>query len=575
MRRARVVCLGLGSMLISQACFAGGTGRVPLAVSLAGLTTVVPATQPLPEWAKIKQPVPRKALVIGIGTYDHATQLSTPTHDADIVASTLTNLGFRIKPEHLLKGRLDRASLLLAIRQFTESLSEGDVAFVFFSGHGVERDGVNYLVPSSGEAYAESPGHDYVPLTHLLGLIEESKVAAATVILDACRADPFSSTNPEDRDQIDLSPIGAPDDAAARAIDPPSTNTTSAVGLAEIDTGPPAMLLAYAAQPDRPAYSLFKGEEPKLGSIFTRTVANRLQTSSNYPVRDIFSLAETDVYELTKQKQKPFQNPFGMLYLMLADNVHIKGMEEESWARTVATTPTAEQVKLLRDFLRFYPGSEHSFAARRRLAELTAQPDLDALARKWAGAESGGGDFAVFGKLQSISRSSDGSDLAGANQNVVLRQNWDTILKSRPIGTINSGEVVKVLEVHRSGDAVRVLTNEGKVGWVGDVGVTSMTAATETAHLIYPGEDPSAEAIDWAPLDQLSTKLAAPNSIAKIRTAKGNGTGLSDQVAQLRALRLRDALVARGVSAERVMIEPPDSRLPSQTAEIELVEAIR
>jgi len=585
-RLAFVRDLGLLSILFCQSSL---VSAIPTrdgfrAMSLVAATVVIPDAQPLPEWARAKQPVPRKALVIGIGTYDHATQLPTPKHDADLIVGALKDVGFQIPNANIIKDRSDRPQLLAAIKQFAASLSEGDVAFVYFSGHGLEREGINYLVPSGAPASTDSPGHRYIPLDYVLGLLEDARVAAAVVVLDACRSDPFAGTNPEDRDLLEpvlgAAPIAATPDPAPVAVTPAVVTpgiapATAHSGLVKVDTGPAAVLLAYAAQPLQPAFSLRRGEQPGLGSIYTRTVVHWLGQMSGYPIKDIFSLAEADVFQVTNQKQKPFQNPFGLLYLMLAPNPLFQQLEEESWARTVAPASPAQQIENLRLFLRMFPGSAYSQAARQRLAVLSSTDATELLASLGEMQSVPSSSFSVFGKLEALGRDSDGTVLASANQGVVLRQNWNTILKSRSVGTVGAGEVVKVVDVHPGGNAVRVVTSSGQMGYVGDLNFIPANAARQKARLTYADPGVTAEPVDSSPLDSLGPSLAAGDVLVTIATGKGETGGISDQIAHLRALRLRDALIAKGVSPSRVIIQPSAEGLAPGSAEVSTVRIPR
>jgi len=398
--------------------------------------------------------------------------------------------------------------------------------------------------------------------------IEASHVAAAVVLLDACRADPFVGTGPEDRDLFDppapptpaTEVVGGAGDAFA------TTPIASTAGLASVDTGPMAVLLEYAAQPDHAAFSLVRGDPPTAGSIFTRMVTSRLRQIPNQPIKEILSLAETDVYQATAQRQKPFQNPFGLGYLMLANNPAISQMESEIWARTASSPSTAEQLRSLRDFLRQFPNSDYAFAARQRIAEIVASGAL-LLAMGDFEPMAMGEAYEVVGQLQSIARDREGSTIAVANRDIPLRGNWETIFKSRHLGTIKTGDQVRVLGTHSGGDAVRVLTEDGKVGYVGNIGILKSNAVKARTTLVFPSSDPFAEPVDWAPLANLRPKFAGSTAVT-IRTAPEPDSNTPDQVAQLRALRLRDAIIAQGVKPDRVTIESSDSRLPAHTAEI-------
>ena len=85
----------------------------------------------------------RVALVIGNSTYDHIGRLPNPENDAVDMAATLRRLGFEVTTEL----DADRVELTDALRAFTRRSAGPDDSLVFYAGHGLEMDGVNYLVP--------------------------------------------------------------------------------------------------------------------------------------------------------------------------------------------------------------------------------------------------------------------------------------------------------------------------------------------------------------------------------------------------------------------------------------------
>src|SRR5262245_48048839 len=93
---------------------------------------------------------PRTALVIGNAAYGPTGELKNPVNDATDMADALRSAGFDviIKTDANLRGMKD------SIRGFSDTLkTKGGVGMVFFSGHGVQSAGENYLLPV-GERYA-------------------------------------------------------------------------------------------------------------------------------------------------------------------------------------------------------------------------------------------------------------------------------------------------------------------------------------------------------------------------------------------------------------------------------------
>ncbi len=85
----------------------------------------------------------RVALVVGNGTYAHIGQLPNPGNDAADMTAALRRLGFDVTTVR----DADRTAMTEALRVFTRESAGADVSLVFYAGHGLEMDGVNYLVP--------------------------------------------------------------------------------------------------------------------------------------------------------------------------------------------------------------------------------------------------------------------------------------------------------------------------------------------------------------------------------------------------------------------------------------------
>ena len=145
--------------------------------------------QPRPAFAE-----GRVALVVGNGEYASGgmTTLHNPRNDARAVGAAFGRLGFDVTTTL----DADVSSFQAALRQFTRRSAGAEVAVVFYSGHGVEVAGTNYLVPvdATPEAlrYAVEHGRslDLVSLDDVLGALAGARLRV--VILDACRDIPLS-----------------------------------------------------------------------------------------------------------------------------------------------------------------------------------------------------------------------------------------------------------------------------------------------------------------------------------------------------------------------------------------------
>ena len=129
----------------------------------------------------------RVALVVGNSTYAHIGRLPNPDNDAADISSALRRLGFEVTTEL----DADRVELTEALRAFTRRSAGADVALVFYAGHGIEMDGVNYLVPVDARLERDvDVRFETVTVDDLL--VSTSGAALRLVILDACRNNPLA-----------------------------------------------------------------------------------------------------------------------------------------------------------------------------------------------------------------------------------------------------------------------------------------------------------------------------------------------------------------------------------------------
>ena len=129
----------------------------------------------------------RVALVIGNSTYAHVGHLPNAGNDAADLSSALRRLGFQVTTAM----DTDRASLNEALRVFTRRSVGADVALVFYAGHGLEMDGVNYLVPVDARLERDTDvRYEAVVLDDVLAATTGASLRI--VILDACRDNPLA-----------------------------------------------------------------------------------------------------------------------------------------------------------------------------------------------------------------------------------------------------------------------------------------------------------------------------------------------------------------------------------------------
>ena len=129
----------------------------------------------------------RVALVVGNSTYTHIGRLPNPDNDARDMSAVLRRLGFEVTTEL----NADRVELTEALRAFTRRSAGADVSLVFYAGHGIEMDGVNYLVPVDARLERDvDVRFETVTIDDLL--VSTSGASLRLLILDACRNNPLA-----------------------------------------------------------------------------------------------------------------------------------------------------------------------------------------------------------------------------------------------------------------------------------------------------------------------------------------------------------------------------------------------
>ncbi len=131
----------------------------------------------------------RVALVIGNAGYKAVDRLANPRNDASAVAGGLRRLGFEV----IEKYDLGVTEMRRALGQFEDKATGSEWALVYFSGHGMELNGKNWLIPIDAElARATDVPDEAVALDRVMDRVRGAR-KLRIVILDACRNNPYRS----------------------------------------------------------------------------------------------------------------------------------------------------------------------------------------------------------------------------------------------------------------------------------------------------------------------------------------------------------------------------------------------
>jgi len=128
----------------------------------------------------------RKSLVIGINNYSHFTPLDNCINDANDIHHFLEKNDFDSK---LLEDPT-QSKLILEISEFKKTITDDTISLIYFSGHGLQDEKYNYIVPSDSQIRInEDIRYNCILVDDLL--VKTSKKNLHILILDACRNNPF------------------------------------------------------------------------------------------------------------------------------------------------------------------------------------------------------------------------------------------------------------------------------------------------------------------------------------------------------------------------------------------------
>lgn len=135
----------------------------------------------------------RIALIVGNGAYGSLGVLKNPTSDADLIATALNEVGFKVT----LLQDASQTEMKRAIADFGRNLRRAGpdaVGLFYFAGHGVQSNGRNFLIPVGSNIRDEADLDVFtVDADWVLGQMASNQGGTSIIVLDACRNNPFES----------------------------------------------------------------------------------------------------------------------------------------------------------------------------------------------------------------------------------------------------------------------------------------------------------------------------------------------------------------------------------------------
>ena len=263
---------------VLRAWVAEAGGRQDTRPTLAQSQEPAPAAQAsLPS---VPPPVEQNktALLIANAGYDHFPKLRTPLQEARQLGAALKRIGFEV--QLLTDG--SQYEMREALYRFEERVRErGGTALFHYGGHGMQVDGVNYLLPVDQNIPDERRVRSLaISADEISGALQAARSTANIVILDACRDNPL----------------------------PRETRSTDVRGLAPVNNPPPNTLIVFAAD----------GGEVARDGLFTPALLKYIE-EPGIDILEVLRRVRGDVYEASDRKQTPAD------YNQLFDKVYLAG----------------------------------------------------------------------------------------------------------------------------------------------------------------------------------------------------------------------------------------------------------
>ncbi|WP_222539230.1 caspase family protein [Pedobacter polysacchareus] len=228
------------------------------------------------------------ALIVGNTNYvlkEH--ELINAVNDSDDLAEKLMTLGFTIqKVTNCTRKEFDDALI-----EFGDNLKKYQIGLFYFSGHGLQIDGLNYLT-SIDTSFADSSSAKYTSnrLDEVIERMQNANPIIKILILDACRNNPLQSVY----------------------------RGTTELGLAPIHA-PKGTIIAFSTSPGEKAMDYGSGRN----SIYTGSLLKHID-DPNIPIEDFFKRVRTSVYNLSRGKQTSWEHTslIGNFYFNSGQLVH-------------------------------------------------------------------------------------------------------------------------------------------------------------------------------------------------------------------------------------------------------------
>mmetsp|Transcript_23507 Transcript_23507/g.51084 ORF Transcript_23507/g.51084 Transcript_23507/m.51084 type:complete len:386 (-) Transcript_23507:45-1202(-) len=231
----------------------------------------------------------RVALLIGNDEYTGSARLSNCVNDVHDMAQTLQRMDFTVVK---VFTNVSKSRFKEAVRWLLDQIRDGCIGVFFYSGHGCEMGGDNYLVPIGADVQRPADVEDeYIKLNWILkSLNGESTTSTFCIFLDCCRDN--------DEDMTWKSKLKG--SAASRGLTDAGLAMKSPGGAAGASMS--SFAIGFASNPGTVAL----GNSTRRNSLYTEALLRHLPTRQDLGL--LYREVAADVHEATGNQQRPWLN---------------------------------------------------------------------------------------------------------------------------------------------------------------------------------------------------------------------------------------------------------------------------
>lgn len=236
----------------------------------------------------------KQSLCIGINAYVPSYLTLQPCiNDATDLSHSLRSIGFQT--HHATECDLN--TMKAATQRFVNCIEPGAVVLFYFSGHGVQYNGNNYLIPKDASGIcANNIKSTAIDAQRLISSMYSKSPRLIICILDCCRTDPPTNPLPDGK-------------ALKRAL------SGTKGGLTPMQA-PPSTIIVYACAADDTASPRSRNGR---NSLYTYNLLRHIRTP-NVDIETILKYAAADVQQESDNEQIPYRYSSCNEIIYLASN---------------------------------------------------------------------------------------------------------------------------------------------------------------------------------------------------------------------------------------------------------------